>query len=166
MRTFPFRWDGDVMFPIRPKEADREFVVGQVYHLAVEEPRSQASHRHYFAAVKEAWVNLPEDVAPRFGSPEHLRKWALIQAGYFEEKTIVTASPADADRLAVLVRAMDEYAVVTVRGAVVQIYTAKSQSVRSMTKQDFQESKDAVLRVVAGMIGVSPDQLENEGAAA
>lgn len=161
MTPLPFRWDGEAFAPLPRfvKAADREFVVGEVYRLAPIEDRSMLSHRHYFAAIREAWQNLPETEGERFPTPEHLRKHALIRTGYRDEKTFVAASKADALRLAAFVRPMDEYAVVTVSEAVVRVWTAQSQSVRAMGKKAFQTSKDDVLAFLEGMVGVGPGEL-------
>jgi hypothetical protein len=149
------------MRPIRgfARVADREYVVGEAYTLVETQDRSQASHRHYFASVYEAWLNLPDELAERFPSSEHLRKYALIRAGYRDERTITCASRAEALRLAAFIKPMDEYAVVAVSEAVVRVYTAKSQSTRAMGRKVFQESKDAVLGALADMIGVTPKEL-------
>jgi len=147
-----FEWEGDVMRPLRPKAADAQYVVGEKYMLDVREDRSLPSHRHYFACIREAWANLPEHLAERHASAEHLRKWALIQAGYRDERTIVCASQAEAQRVAAFIRPIDEYAVVVTRGNVVIHYTAKSQSMRAMDKKTFRASKDAVLDIIAGLI--------------
>lgn len=136
-----------------------EYGDGECVRLVRQEARSQASHNHFFAALNDAWLNLPEGEAERFPSAEHLRKWALIKAGYRDERTFVCGSKAEAQRLAAFVKPMDEYAVVVVREAVVTVWTAKSQSMRAMGKADFQRSKDDVLEVVAGMIGATPAQL-------
>lgn len=158
----PFEWTDDgVMRPLRPRIADDIYVVGQKYWLEVWEPRSANSHRHYFAALAEAWKNLPEDQAERFPTVESLRKWALVQSGYRDEQTHVCGSAAEAQRLRVLVRRLDELAVVIVRENVVTIYTAKSQSMRAMDRQEFQKSKDDVLGVVSNLIGVSPEALQS-----
>lgn len=157
----PCRWDGDGFVPLQrfAKEADRAYVVGEVYRMAPVEDRSGKSHGHYFAALSDAWANLPEGQAERFPSAEHLRKWALIKAGWRDERSIVAASKAEAQRLAAFVRPMDEFAVVLVSGPVVTVYTAQSQSMRAMGKQAFEASKQAVLDIVAGMIGVTADAL-------
>jgi hypothetical protein len=152
------------MEPLRPKAADATFVAGQVYRLETVEERSAASHAHYFAALNEGWKNLREEDMERFPSSEHLRKWCLIRAGYRDEKTLVCSSKAEAQRVAAFVRPIDEYAVVTVSEAVVRVWTAKSQSMKAMGKVDFQTSKEAVLAIVAEMIGVAPDQLKREAA--
>lgn len=156
-----YTWDGERMEPLRrfANVCDRQFTIGETYCLIQHEHRSQASHNQFFAIVHRAWENLPEHLAERFPTAEHLRKYALIKAGYRDERTIVAASKAEAQRLAAFVRPMDEYAVVTVSEAVVSVYTAQSQSMKSMGKQRFQASKDAVLAVLAEMIGVSPETL-------
>ncbi len=156
MTTIPlaFSWDGDAMIPRLSKQADAQFVVGETCMLAVQEQRSAVSHRFYFASLHEAWLNLPEDQPERWPTCDHFRKWLLIRAGYRDERSIVAASKAEALRLAAFVRPMDDFAVVTVSGVVVTVATAKSQSLRSMGKAQFQASKQAVLDLAAEMIGV------------
>lgn len=156
-----FRWDGESMVPLPrfARLADREFVIGQDYALVEHHERSDASHRHYFACIREAWLNLPEDKADQYASPEHLRKWALIKAGYRDERSLACSSKAEAIRLAAFLRPRDDYSVVIVREALVIEYTAKSQSVKAMGKADFQASKDAVLAVLADLIGTDPASL-------
>jgi hypothetical protein len=154
-------WDGEALKPVRrfQKIADQRLVVGEQYRVDPEEERSLQSHQHYFAIVNEAWRNLPEGVAERFPTQEHLRKWALIKAGYFDNRSVVCASKAEASRVAAFVRPLDEYAVVVVSEAVVTIYTAKSQSTRAMGKESFQASKNAVQGVLAELVGVTSEAL-------
>lgn len=162
-----FLWDGDAMKPERPGMADKQYVVGEVYRLVPIEDRSGNSHRHYFACVNESWKNLPEVIAQRYPTPDHLRKWALIKAGYCDARSIVAVSEAEARRLAAFIEPMDDFAVVTVCVAVITVYTAKSQSMHAMGKIEFQQSKDKVLDVLAHMIGISTAELQkNAGAAA
>ncbi len=157
-----FQWDGDNMLCINPRLADRQYVVGEIYRLVPQEDRSDASHNHYFATINEAWKNLPEDIADRWPTSEHLRKWALIKSGYRDERTTVAASKAEAQRLVAFIRPIDDYAVVIAKDAVVTVYTAKSQSMRAMGKADFQKSKADVLDVLSGLIGVGTDDLRRE----
>lgn len=155
-----FEWtDEGVMRPKVPRLADKHFVVGLEYMLVPHEERSMRSHRFYFASVNEAWKNLPEDMAERFATPDALRKWALIKAGYRDERSIVASSKAEALRIAAFIRPMDEYAVVVVREAVVTVYEAKSQSVKAMGKAEFGTSKEKVLDILSAMIGTSRDAL-------
>lgn len=161
-RPLPFQWTGEAMQPTRgfARLADKAYVVGEVYTLVeADASRSQASHRHYFAAVYDAWLNLPELDAERFPTVEHLRKYALIRAGYCDTREIVCSSKAEAVRLGAFVKPMDPYALVTVKDACVRVYTAKSQAPKAMGPKVFKESKDAVLEILAGMIEVSKDQL-------
>jgi hypothetical protein len=72
-----------------------------------------------------------------FPTAEVLRKKMLIRAGYADERSIVCASKAEAQRVAAFVKPMDEYAVVTVREAVVRVYTAQSQSIKAMGAKPF-----------------------------
>lgn len=168
MKPALFRWSGEVMEPVRPTQrlCDAQFVVGEVYSLQAIERRSMASHRHFFAAVHDAWLNLPEDQAERFPTDEHLRKYALIKTGYADQRSIVCASRAEALRVAEFIKPMDGYAIVSVQGAVVHVFTAQSQSLPAMGKERFQDSKDKVLDYCAGLIGVPVPALIEQGQAA
>ena len=163
-------WDGEHLTPVGQtwaRRADAQWVVGERYSVEIRQERSQASHNHYFASIAEAWQNLPEDLAERFPTPVHLRKWALIKAGYRDETSIVCASKAEALRLAAFVKPMDEFAIIAVSEAVVTRYTAKSQSIKAMGKEVFEASKKAVLDLVAQMIGTTAPTLQkNAGRAA
>jgi hypothetical protein len=161
--AFPqaFTWDAErsVMVPRRKALADKTYVDQNEYRLGVIEERSAASHSHYFSALHEAFMNLPDDQAERFPTVDHLRKYALVQAGFRDERSIACASKAEALRVAAFIKPMDEYAVVIVREAVVLVYTAKSQSMKAMGKAEFQESKSKVLEIVSIMIGVTANDL-------
>ena len=155
-----YTWNGEAMIPLpRFQYICQEFEAGQTYRLAPYEERSTATHNHFFACIKEAFDNLPEDIAADFGSPEHLRKWCLIKAGYRDERSTVCGSKAEALRVASFIRPMNEYAVVVVREATVTVYTAKSQSHRAMGKQEFAASKEAVLMALSKLIGTDAADL-------
>lgn len=155
----PFRWTGEAFEPLpRFKAAcDKEMVVGQVYRMEVQEERSLASHNHYFAALAERWQSLPEHFGDRFPTPDHLRRYALIRAGYRDERTIATASKAEALRVAAFVRPMDPYAIVTTTEALVTVWTAQSQSMKAMGREAFQKSKDDVLGTIDDMLGIKAE---------
>jgi hypothetical protein len=162
-----FQWSGEAMVPQRPKLADREYIIGEVYRLGVIEERSTNSHSHFFAAVHDAWNNLPEGMMDRYPTPEHLRRAALIATGWCDSHTLVCSSKAGAQRVAAFMRPVDEFAVVVAKEATVTRYIAKSQSYRAMGKEDFQASKTAVLDHIASLIGVKPEALSaNAGRAA
>lgn len=157
-----FLWtDEGVMRPLNPRAADRQYCVGERYRLVPYEERTTATHNHEFAWLAEAWRNLPEQFADAYPSPEHLRKRALIEAGYYREEIIDAGSNAAAIRVAGFARRQDDFAMVFVRSRNVFIRTAKSQSRRAMNKAEFQASKSAILDIVANMLGLTPAQLRS-----
>lgn len=157
-------WDGEhlVPFPRFMKRCDKELVIGENYQVQLIEERSARSHNHYFASIHELWMSLPEDLAERFPTEEHLRKHALIKAGFYDQRSIVGESKAAATRIAAFIRQLDEYAIVIVEGNTVTQYTAKSQSSRAMGKEVFQDSKQKVLDVISEMVGVDSKTVPTE----
>lgn len=171
MSTAPilFEYDGKALVPYGrfAREAKRSFEVGRRYLMTEHQNRSHASHNHYFASLTEGWQNLPEALAHEFPTEEHLRKFALIKAGYARKQQSVWPSADVAARVAALVKPIDTYAVVEVDGCVVTIWTAMSQSTREMSAKTFQASKEAVLDIVASMVSVDRATLHaNAGSSA
>lgn len=144
------------------KVARRQFAENESYPLVVLEARSRASHNQFFAAVDDAWHNLPENIAVRWPTAEHLRKWALVQTGWFDEKNFDCDTAAHAQRLAAFVRKVDEYALIIVHGKQVIVRDAKSQSAAAMGKELFEKSKRDVLDLLATMTGTSRATLNKE----
>lgn len=138
---------------------------GEVVFVTVERGRSQATHRHQFAWIHEAWQSLPESLQgmPWAETPETLRKHALIACGFHQMVTLDCGSKAAAGRVkAALVAAEARahgYALGRVQGPVVTVWTPESQSMRAMGAKRFQESKSAILEWIAAKIGVTPAQL-------
>lgn len=151
--------------PAFRRKAAEYYGAGEVVELIPHEDRSIASHRHYFAAINECFRSLPEELASRFRSADHLRKAALIQAGYRDERSVVCGSKAEAQRIAAFIQPMDDFAIVSVSGAAVVVLTAKSQSMRAMGKETFAASKEAVLNVLGEMLGVPVGDLPKSEAA-
>jgi|SRR6185312_15388273 len=157
-------WDGEALRPASShwaRQCDKELVIGERIEMVEYHSRSSNSHRHYFAAVTEVWRNLPEALAERFPTPDHLRKFALISTGYCDSHTLICSSKAEALRLAAFITPCDAFAVVKVTGAAVERFTAKSQSSKAMGHKAFQESKDAVLDFISGMVGVAKAELQS-----
>lgn len=136
-----------------------QFEIGKVYRLIQDEERSMASHRHYFACIHEGWLNLPENIARRFLNEDHLRAWCLIKAGWSNERDIVCDSINDAGTIGSFIGEREPYVVVVVDGRVVKVFSARSQSVRSMGKEAFQQSKQDVLDLIEAMIGLKQGSL-------
>lgn len=160
---------GNGMFQANPKaltECEQHFGQGEVVRMAQVEERSEVSHRHEFAWLREAWQNLPEPLSAAYPSVEHLRKSALIATGWCSTTDYVCATAAEAQRWAAnLRREVTEYDVVEVRASVVRVHRARSQKRGAMDKHEFQASKEAILEWVARLLNVEPRTLENAKAA-
>ena len=169
-RPLPIKcvWRDGVLVPDGDRVArycEEQFGEGEVIILERHEERSDATHRHYFACLKEAFDNLPEG-DNRFPTVEALRHWALIRAGYCTENSIV-CDTNDQAQLVASFMGNSEGTIIVVRGNVVKKYTAKSQSVKAMNKDEFQRSKVDVLDTIAELIAVKRKRLEdNAGRAA
>lgn len=168
MTPLPYEWTGDSwkVMPGFQRQADQIFAIGERMRLAPVEDRSDASHKHHFAWLREAWASLPEALADQFPSPEHLRKRALIMGGFYTETIVDAGSNAAALRVAAYMAAKDQFSHVVVRGPLAVERIARSQSRRTMDKAEFQASKTAILEIVGEMIGVAPETLAEQKAAA
>ncbi len=71
----------------------------------------------------------------------------------------VQPTAAEAQRLGAILKPYDAYAVVVVRGNVVTVYTAVSQSKRAMGAKQFQQSKQALMEFVGDLLGVDPETI-------
>lgn len=148
-----FRWNAADKVMRLLGNGDR-FEDGQTYLLEAREERSRKEHKRFFAWVAEAWESLPAGPEQYLKSAEHLRKWALCKSGYCDTDLIVCDSDADAMRLAAYARRKDDFAVTELRGNVVQIFTAKSQSEKAMGKVVFRQSVESVERVIWDLLQI------------
>jgi hypothetical protein len=151
MTPIVYRWTGTTMEPLYryAEQCADQFEVGATYYLGEVDEGSDASRRHYFACLRAAFDNLPERLAAKYSSVEHMRKRALIRAGYRQEKFVNCESQARALWFAAQIEG--DFDVVEVRGKTVYHAVAKSQA--AMGKAEFQASKDAVLDLVSKAIG-------------
>jgi hypothetical protein len=164
-----FRWDGSGMVPLPGRyaeEADRYFVIGRVYRMTEWLDRSDKSHKHEFAELREAFRNLPEHWARLFRTEDELRKYALCKAGFVDvKKTIVCPSKAFAADLYRQLAGDFDYAVID--GNAVILMKAESQKRHRTVRKRFQEQKSGVLAVLEDMLGLEPGALSrNAGRAA
>ena len=193
--TFAWRWinavdeDGEVrriraMVPLQRFErlAARQFVENDEYPMVVQEHRSLKSHRFFFAsvkdsfdklsdlkaAVKEAHDNLPEELAPRWDTAEQLRKWCLIETGFYDEKEFLFEGRG-ADRQAMMlgnfIRTGEEYARIFTQvdsktSVRVIVRRAKSQAENAMRPDEFKASSKAILELLEHLIGVARGSLK------
>lgn len=153
----PLRYTGNGDFSAanayHARALDKALVIGEVLTWERMEARSTESHNHYFAAIHEAWINLPETVAGEFPNPESLRKYALIKAGYCTVKKVACLTASAANELTTYLLSIDSFLLCEVYGNVATVYRAQSQSMKAMGKKEFQKSKQAVLDILSSMIG-------------
>jgi hypothetical protein len=167
-RRFRFIWRDGAFFPdgnSLTAYCHDQFGEGEAVTFERHEERSTASHNHYMACVQEAWNNLPE-ADERFPTPNALRKWALIRGGYCTKTEVVLDTPEQAAVVAGFT-GNAEGVIIVVRENVVVKYTALSQSMKAMNKEQFGQSKQDVLDILAELIAVKRKKLEqNAGRAA
>lgn len=187
MRPSPvvFRWlevdviDGDgvahrqmamVAHPRYASICKRQFHAGEEYPLTILEERSRASHNQFFAALQEGFDNLPESIQARWPTADHMRKWMLIETGWFDEKEFDfegRSAERKAKMLGAFIRTEDAYARISTiaidGGYRVIIRRAKSQSMPEMrTKAEFEASKKAVLDLLESFTNVPRGTLMRE----
>lgn len=154
-----FIYDGEGEFkPSSPwvaRKADGHYVIGAKYALVEHSERSAKSHAHYFAQIKEYWQTLPEALADEYPTAEHLRKKALIRTGYATHTDFTLDTERDAITFAGAMAVMDEYCVVDVKKRVVRRWQARSQNYRSMNREEFQASKQAVIDYIDRLLGAA-----------
>lgn len=169
MTTDPvvYAWDGDHMVPLPRFHnlVNAQFVVGERYRLAEADERSAKSHNHFFAAVSNAWMNLPDDLATQFATPDALRKHALILTGFRKERKFVASSKVEARKIAAFLKPEgDDYSIIAVNENVIVEWRAESMSYKSMGRKRFMEAKQATLQFLADLIHVKPEELGERAA--
>lgn len=164
MSPLTYQWDGEsmVLLPRHRRQADQAFTIGEHYTLVEVKDRSPASHRHYFAMIKDAFASMPDHMAGRWANAEHLRKEALIRKGFCDTRTFAASSNAEAARIVAFLRPKDSFAVYQITGRVITEYTAWSQDYASMDRETFQRSKDAVIDYLAEALGVESAALAKQ----
>jgi len=158
-----FHWTGREMVPLgRCVDAAAEaFEPREQYRMVVSHVRSWKTHAHFFAAVHEAWMNLPEDIAsmPWAQTDEHLRKYALIKTRWNTVTARVCMFKTEALRTAGHIRSKSTFSLVVVEGKSVLEFEPRSQSYPAMSADEFQQSKEDVLGFLEELLGVEPGTL-------
>lgn len=145
----------------------KQFVEGHEYPLVILDARSRASHNFYFACLAEGFNNLPENIAARWPTPEHLRAWLLIESGWCEEDEFTLDDEAEAKTAMTKIRKRQPYARIIRNGRKVIVQYAVSQSAAAMGKDKFEASKKDVLDLLEHLTNVPRGALaKNAGRAA
>jgi hypothetical protein len=123
------------------------------------------TRRYFFAALRDAWANLPDAMKERWPNAEILRKQALIAVGHCDAITLACGSKAAAPQIAAAFRMKDAYCLATVRGDVVTVYTARSMARRVLLKKEFLAVAERVFHWIAETTGIDPAQSSEARAA-
>lgn len=170
------RWDGEAFKPLSTywqKTADKELVIGSVYSVCEDLPRSMSSHNHQFAEFYNLYDTLPEQWHEKFPVKKHFRQYALIQTGWYNERSYDFATSLEGQRmLAALVSShadQERYIEIFTDGNRVLVRKARSQKMRglgAMNKADFQRSKSDIMEFAANLANTTmKDALAYAGAA-
>jgi hypothetical protein len=155
--TFVYRGNGVMAsLPRFMRMCDEQYLVDDEYPMTLLDARSRVSHSHYFACIHECWENMPE--GHDFKNEIAMRKHALIETGWCTTRTIVTEDERAAVRSALKAEA-DEYAIIEVKGNVVRIHEAVSQSAAAMGRDEFMASKRDVLELLAALVGTTVKEI-------
>lgn len=130
----------------------RQYVDGEEYALAPVENVPSGSRGRLFIEVRETWNSLPED-DERFPTQEHLRKRALVAAGWTDHAQYVLETAKDAKQMARALRRADAYAVIRQVGNVVEVWTAKSIAGGQIHADEWRGVKQRALKWLADLTG-------------
>lgn len=119
---------------------------------------SDAERAAFFAQVGEAWKNLPDDLAARYPSPDHIRKRALVTTGHCDITDHVCESEHEIGMIQRFA-ARNEYAVLVRKDMVIRELVPKSMKKGGMTKKEFREAAEDVRRVLSELLGVDIETL-------
>jgi len=139
---------------------ERDYRVDDVFRVEQVDDPTGSSRRHWRYLIDDAWKTLPEALADEFPEPEHLYQYAKIKAGHCTIEKILCANATAAGITAKTRKNRNPYSIVQRHGSVVTIYeplpTGKGSGV---SRKEFQQLKERVLKIVSEIIGVDVETL-------
>lgn len=126
---------------------------------------SDQARKRFFAIIRDAYGNMPDQWKPLIGSSEHLRKFVLCQVGHCDTTATDCGSHAAAERVAALIRHVDSFAVVTVTGSIVTTSVARSIRKRVCPKKAFMPLTEKAYAYLNEMMGYDVEHSEFREAA-
>lgn len=144
----------------------RQFEPNEDYALGPVEGVPSKSRAAFFASISDAWDSLAED-DQRWPSKEHLRHAALVRAGWATHSQTVMETKKDARQFAIGMRKASEYAVITVKDCVVDVWVSKSIATGQIHGDEWKRVMAAALDWVATLARTTRKELEeNAGTSA
>lgn len=133
-------------------------------------PRSVEQLRRYFAMVRLAFENWPENNERQFASVEECRKYLQMKAGHREIGASIPLTGISKERAVILaeasVRAAGAYAVPVIHGDALVVFRPKSIAFGKLSHHDFCKLNDDVANVIEAETGIKVDDLMKEASAA
>jgi hypothetical protein len=62
----------------------KKLKIGEDYEVEIHKARNIQFHKKYFALIKCAWLNLPEQYDELYPHPDNFRKAVQIMAGFYD----------------------------------------------------------------------------------
>lgn len=138
---------------------ERQFDLNGAYALGPVDGVGGTSRAPLFIESEKAWENLPEEDT-RFPSPEHIRHMALVKAGWAHHTQAIMDTPKDAKDHAKGLRKVAEYAVIVVKGCVVDCWIPKSIASGQITGAEWKVVKPKALDWIATLARTTRKELE------
>lgn len=119
---------------------------------------ADASRRYFFAALRDVHANLRPEHVERWPNAEILRKHGLIAIGYCDAVTVACGSKTSAPQIANTFRLLNQYAIASVRGDVVTVFTARSMARRALPKKEFLEVSRRLFDWIMNETGIDAEK--------
>lgn len=156
-----YNGDGFDVLPRFRKQADEQYVVGQVYILDPIDEHQSGRDKAFHASFREIWKNLPENSPYAKLKCDDFRRFCLIKTDFYVETIVTMQTEKDAKSIVPVMQDCGEFCIVNVTDAVVTRWKAKSQKIRGpMDKEERKESYRAVLDFASALIKSTPEEVE------
>lgn len=130
--------------------------------------RSIEQHRRYFAVIKHAFDNWPENHDFQPDNPEHLRKWLQVKAGYRTVQAVDT-SRTDPQAMKIIeatlraaMKATGDYAWTVRRGSSLYVLASRSIAFDKISHSEFCTLNNLVQEVIEAETGIKVEDLMRE----
>lgn len=137
---------------------------GEMVFVKIDKERFWPGHQAFMAFIRDVWHNLSDEARAKCPTPDILRYRMLIACGYKTTKAFVCKDEAEAIRLSRIADSItpiseSAYRVMSIVKAddayVLVIEQARSQAMKAMNADEFEESVLMVEDEVARMFGIT-----------
>jgi hypothetical protein len=129
-------------------------------------PRSVPQHRRFFAIISAAFQHWPETHERQFSSPDELRRWLTVKAGYRELASEIVLEGVEREiGLAIAeaaFKASGGSAVAEIQGGSLLIFKPRSIAFAKMKHADFCGLSERVEKIIYQETGILAEDLIKE----